>query len=185
MSRETCIDECIASKAVEKCNCWPDVLPYRKHNNTGARQSLRWCARRLIAECYDKFVDDCEGQCPLDCKEESYAMTIKEQPFPRPEAMQKKFDTTPRAKWKMRILNNYNLHQPLTRIELVFATVEETYHVHHPALTLSGCLIEVAGLVGLFLGLSVLHIVDLYEFILAQIRARLNRAAKVGDLASD
>lgn len=58
-------------------------------------------------------------------REESYAITIKEEVFPNPLKMQRKFDTTPPNKWKRRIYDTYNFHQPMTKIDVVFSTIEE------------------------------------------------------------
>lgn len=47
MSRDACIDECIAKNAVENhthCGCWPPVLPYRKDNQTEKAKTLRFCS---------------------------------------------------------------------------------------------------------------------------------------------
>ena len=47
MSRDACVDECIAKNAVENathCGCWPPVLPYRKNNQTEKAKGLKFCS---------------------------------------------------------------------------------------------------------------------------------------------
>ncbi|KAI1298720.1 hypothetical protein HDE_04072 [Halotydeus destructor] len=165
LSQEACVDECIGNEAVRNvqlCGCWPSVLPFRKHNNSLDRMNIKWCADNV--DCYSIFEKRCRKNCPNDCKEEYYEILIKEVPEPNELKMQKRFDETPESKWD-RIYRSYNPYQPTTKIQVVFRTSEESVYIHEPAHELISLLVEVAGLLGLFLGLSVVYTFDVYEMI--------------------
>ena len=82
------------------------------------------------------------------------------------------FASTPEKLREKKIYHKYNLNQPETVIDIVFASNEETHHEHSAALELIDLIVNMAGLFGLFLSLSAVHLIDFYEFLREKIRNR-------------
>ena len=82
------------------------------------------------------------------------------------------FASTPDNMKEKKIYQKYNLDQPETIIDIVFATNEETHHEHSAALNLIDLVVDMAGLFGLFLSLSAVHLIDAYEYLRHKVRNR-------------
>lgn len=82
LSRESCIFDCMGTKTVELCGCWPPELPYVLNNNTEHR--LKWCSWRdgvnvntnvslgnntnYFRKCFSNFEPQCNSQCKIQCE---------------------------------------------------------------------------------------------------------------------
>lgn len=83
LSRESCIFDCLASKTVQQCGCWPPELPYVLSNST--EHSLKWCSWRdgvnvhsnvstlanntnWFRHCFSSFEPSCRQQCKIQCE---------------------------------------------------------------------------------------------------------------------
>lgn len=138
--------------------------------------------------CYTFFETDCRNQCPADCIEEHYDVVIKDEPHPtrlymvrffmetflKSHVFQQDylFDSIPERMWKYKIYNTMNLYHPETIIDIVFSSNEETFHDHSAALDILDFVVNMAGLFGLFLSLSAVHLIDSYEYLRDKIRER-------------
>ena len=57
-------------------------------------------------------------------------------------------------------------------VDIAFSTIEETYNIHKPEMNIIDLIVYAAGLIGLFLGLSVIVLVDIFEYIHEFVKAR-------------
>lgn len=178
ISRESCIDECIVNQSIiakNDCNCWPTPIPYRRDNQTSERQNLKFCKAEKGHDetCYSNFVPVCEAVCLPDCRQDFYEIMIKERPFIGPSEQQLLDDTKGTLHHLFedkddvrKEFDKINPFHPPTVVDIVFATNEETHHNHYPALTIIELIVNVAGLIGLFLSLSADVTIDFLEWII-------------------
>jgi hypothetical protein len=172
LSQESCLDECIAKQSVshEFCKCWPPVLPFR-HDNNSEYRDLKWCSSDKEEFCYSEFVKNCSDSCPTDCLQENYEVVIKENKNPEPGALQFEMDSLPADQVEKKKIE-MNMFQPETLIDVIFSSNEETYHDHDKDLDAISLVVNIAGLFGLFLALSMDYAIDLFEYIRDLVRKR-------------
>ena len=176
ISREACIDECIVRHSVnsKQCSCWPTPVPYRRDNQTEKRQESRFCENTKSGDetCYSNFVGACEVQCAPDCRQDFYEMTIKEKQFPSEQEWMLIRDTKGNFYHEGNMedikeeVDRINPYHPPTIVDIVFATTEETYHNHYAKINMIDLIVNIAGLLGLFLSLSADASIDFLEFLI-------------------
>ena len=180
LSRDSCIDECIAEQAVqqESCKCWPPSLPFRRDNQTNDRKGIHFCDGAKEESCYSDFYNDCFSRCPADCVQEAYEVVIKSKRDNSLDLLPFKVKMSSRKGQKL--LTQYR-SQKTTVIDVVFMTNEETHHVHEAKVNFVEMSVDVAGLFGLFLGFSFDYFIDLLEYVrnLIRSRRRVSTAAAV------
>lgn len=172
LSQEACLDECVAKQAVvhESCKCWPPVLPFR-HENNSAFRDMKWCPTDKEEFCYSEFVKNCLESCPADCLQEHYEVVIKERKNPDPGSLDFDADSLPAEELEKKRIK-INMYQPRTLIDIVFTSNEETYHDYYPYMDAISLVVDIAGLFGLFLALSMDYVIDFCEFIRDWVRQR-------------
>lgn len=178
ISREACIDECVVRYSInnKECKCWPTPVPYRRDNQTEKRQESRFCeeSKGKDETCYSNFVNTCEDLCSPDCRQDFYEMTIKEKPFPDHLEWLLIKDTKGNFYHEAHMddikaeFDRLNPYHPPTIVDIVFATNEETYHNHYAKINIIDLIVNIAGLLGLFLSLSADASIDLLEFLIAK-----------------
>ncbi|XP_046553019.1 acid-sensing ion channel 1B-like [Haliotis rubra] len=156
-SFDGCLQECSNKAAMNACNCTAGWEPQQ------TRVSLRHCSVKEVKTCYDqvqwevRMGKSCACQYP--CEETSYDMQVSSMVLPSNVT----FPTTllNAAYTPDKIRQNYLVLQ----IRLASMVVERTEHI--PELELGEIFANIGGQIGLFLGASILTIVELLELVAA------------------
>lgn len=88
---------------------------------------------------------------------EDYDITLVETVHPDPNWLE--FQKLTNPDWD----TSYNPFESV--IEVIYETTEETFNDHKPVLTADLLLVEIAGLLGLFMSWGAINVIDFVEFI--------------------
>ena len=156
--RVICIDFCYQRLSLEKCGCNQPVFPSNFKKFSCINQSeCMYEQLRLFAE--GSYVNDyCIPECPLECKMISYTKTISVNKYSNDV-----FDT---MMSKHLNLSNRKFSDDIAQVNVYYESLDYTEMVELATMDFLDLLTNIGGIAGLFLGISVLSLVEILEIIL-------------------
>ncbi|ESO83844.1 hypothetical protein LOTGIDRAFT_168888 [Lottia gigantea] len=170
-TRSTCRKECLLKYFGEKCNCRHFFVPGPE----------RYCSIYEFNECLlpamrdseiGKMMESCKG-CPSTCQTVGYIPNLSSADFASSFIIDYMV-TSGLLKDSQYMSNN------VVDLRIYFDSLTVTQIQQKPELTIQGILADLGGLMGMFLGASILSITELVEFLALVCLAGRNRR-KVSD----
>ncbi|XP_071134249.1 acid-sensing ion channel 5-like [Mytilus edulis] len=175
--RSSCYKDCSSTFFLDRCNC----LPYT-HNSTYycSKFQVANCILKAIGDYYNqtKLVDKCD--CPLPCSSTHYDVSLTSSLFPSDFYSKKIFDLN-----RDKHLDYYR--QNYIALHIYFDQLSTTVSQQVPKYSSAGDIFaNLGGQMGLFLGASIVTLIELCEFLiyafwtfLSNLRNRGTRVQKV------
>ncbi|KFD69172.1 hypothetical protein M514_02952, partial [Trichuris suis] len=157
-SRVSCFDDCVYSKAERHCNCSHLAASYdRRYPPCDTNQFLyclnSWLAELIKNETYE-FFSRCRNQCQPYCEYTQYTPTLSFNKFPTDDVIAYASTSDEWTRLKNTII-----------IELYFEQMSYTLIKHFRAMSEQGFIANIGGQYSLWLGGSVLTLVQLLLFL--------------------
>ena len=170
-SQATCFLFCEQVKTVEWCGC---LSPYAKYTIAG----YHFCSNETELKCNDAayihfyagdlIKNECVPKCPLEC-EQSVVDTVSSSytfSFTRKYVDSVQTDATMIAKWANQSDFNTSLASNIVIITVFYPSLTYIMVEEEPKMTFENLIGELGGHLHLFLGMSLLSFLELFEFIL-------------------
>jgi len=173
-TREACLLSCFQLKVVENCDCYDVYVEYseKSFNQTNVAP----CVNDVQVNCsnvyWDKFVASeigCTDYCPIQCYSSDFKITTSAASFPNPMTAdtyiqyltpgQRNATQSDEEDLKM-------IKENLVSVYLYFSTLNTRVISQAPSYQMDSVLNDLGGQLGLWIGLSVMTIFELVEFIL-------------------
>uniref|UniRef100_A0A5S6QLA6 Amiloride-sensitive sodium channel n=1 Tax=Trichuris muris TaxID=70415 RepID=A0A5S6QLA6_TRIMR len=157
-SRASCLDDCIYAKAEKHCNCSHLAASYKRRYPPCDTNQFLYCLNSWLADMVRNetsgFFAQCRQQCQPYCEYTQYTTTLSFSRFPTEEVI-----TYVNSAEEWRQLKNTII------IEIYFEQMSYTLIKHFKAMTEQGFIANIGGQYSLWLGGSVLTLVQLLLFI--------------------
>ena len=160
-----CYKLCLEELIIENCNCHLLEYPVLYNNNLTA------CENQKNSDCWfneiSKFNNGeyngyCSSQCPLECDSLEFDFSYSVSEFPSKEFYEKvKF-----YKESVKNLTYDDFKQRVLSISVYYPQLKYTEITEMPSTSLIDYLANIGGTVGLFLGISVLSLVEVVEILM-------------------
>lgn len=163
-NQEGCIDICIEDYFISKCNC--SVYGYLKDSlqNIPCNTSEEYDCFDTATKHENEQIIDCYKTCPLECKEETYEISISQTRLAGDIYLSKfKNESKYLSSFPEQKLDAETLAHNLVRVNIYYDTLHYTEIIESPSITLVWLLSSIGGSLSLFLGLSVLSVVEMFE----------------------
>lgn len=164
-----CVDLCFQLRIIETCNCSVFELPDIKNVRICSSEREENCS----LETYEKIVnnqenlnDKCLEECPLECNTMSFSFKISSTQF-----MNNFYEKTYLSQSRIKKLYEFNklntsLRENLAKIIVYYETLDYTEMEESASTDFAKLLSDIGGIAGLFLGISVLSTVELFEIVM-------------------
>ncbi|KAK6018880.1 Amiloride-sensitive sodium channel [Ostertagia ostertagi] len=171
---ESCFRNCLQERIVTDCECYDPA--YQHADDGGATPSCAdgnqtenlACIERIENSDSGEFniIRDCD--CPQPCEVDSYSVTVSTAKWPstayKPEECQK---NAPDSAWAAANMNCLEWYQKNTLlVEIYYERMNYQVLTESPAYSLVNLVSDVGGQVGLFLGMSIISVIELLTLVL-------------------
>lgn len=156
-SCEACRMSCLALKEVELCNCSGPKFPI----NSSACLSLEQhdCIRDVEAK-YKARRLDCVSKCPQPCLENVFSFTVSSARW------SKAFNERIKKRYKRKnSLNSAIASENYVRLQIFFEDLSLAKTINEESYKIENLLADIGGQLGLWIGVSVLTVVEVLEFL--------------------
>lgn len=166
-----CLELCLQIKVSEICKCYDSEYDYLKKDSgscfhdTGEKFD---CIFRMFKEFGKLHRQDCLSKCPLECNSTSYNLRSSLSLFPtmtyaktllKNNHLAKKFD------FNQSNIDINKLRERILSVNIFFDQLQEIRSSESVGKTSGNVFSEIGGSLGLFLGLSILGIIEIIEII--------------------
>ncbi|XP_070546444.1 uncharacterized protein [Ptychodera flava] len=158
-----CENSCYQYMLAEYCGCVDTIndidAPLCQILNTS--QDL---CHQLIYHFFQSALLPCE--CPVECSEDRYLMTISQSQWPSDAYMKKLLKLLKRSNNKTETLTTKeDARSNLIRLEVYFETLNYEETSEHPSYTWEDLLSDIGGTMGLYIGISLMTICEFVSFL--------------------
>ena len=164
-SQTLCVFQCFQKLVIENCNCFVTIFPSFFHLRNPCGDPIQMnCTNKIVKNFYeDNYLEKvCLKKCPLECDKEWFDLTISSNFYSN-----EKFEQA---------LKNYNGSdetyfnksinmEDLAVINLYYKDLNYLKITENPTIDLVGLISSIGGVGGLFLGISMLSLVEILEFL--------------------
>ncbi|GMS79497.1 hypothetical protein PENTCL1PPCAC_1672 [Pristionchus entomophagus] len=185
---EPCIRSCTQCEIIKQCGCYYPGLPYAEGPEypscyVEGLNSTAYETTSANLNCIDRIINDFNiitkctklSTCPQPCQVQTYATTISTAKWPStgfcPNECTEKIQTgqpwmvgRSEARNKTLCLDWYKKNTLL--IEVYYERMNYQVLSESPAYTFVSCISEIAGQVGLFLGMSIISVFEFFTLLL-------------------
>lgn len=175
-NQDFCYKLCFQDQLIKKCNCCDIVTPsiLKRH----------YCFTNQELYCQDQFQSNfsitnieylCQSSCPIECETITYELSSYQAQFPTDSYLEYLMvDEISKSFFPQNITVNSEIEDFVSKSflrliinydELFYTTITDS-----AAITLGPLLGNIGGQLGLFIGLSVLSFVEIFEFFIETIR---------------
>jgi hypothetical protein len=160
-----CIDLCLQRYIQNRCNCF--YTPFPKMYPASP------CLNLTQIDCFRKSYSDiinCDIDCPLECDSVTYNLQLSSLTYPSLEyGSLFANDTTPEEYFSDSYSVNFSsyalLREYFYSINIYYSSLKYTYLSESPQTTVFGLLSSLGGSLGMFLGLSVFSLLEVFEIL--------------------
>lgn len=168
-TQSDCLLFCIQRLSCEMCNCSsPSWEKYQASRECKSKEDFE-----CITKVYEKFVsknyiqDNCISECPLECETTDIIRTISTNYLITNEFQEKKLLKNEKIK-KLYSKENFStsLKENVVKVRVFYETLAYTELEEYASMDLIALWSNIGGLAGLFLGISVLSFVEIFEVLI-------------------
>ncbi|RNA38831.1 amiloride-sensitive sodium channel subunit gamma-like [Brachionus plicatilis] len=153
--RKVCIDLCYQEQLIIKCNCTDSVVEsVFEHNHC---QFDDVCLNEVYDYTFKNVDKICYSKCPFECDKFVYTKMISINKFG--EEWKKSYET-------FYGLENRTIGDELAVVRIYYEALDFTEITETPTLSIVSLIANIGGVIGLFLGLSVLSFVEVIDIII-------------------
>jgi hypothetical protein len=160
-----CFDLCLQRLIVKSCGCY-----FTKYSSLDESSP---CLNLTELECINKQQglfrqEDCENDCPLECSSAHYDYSISSLSFPNPKFFDLlKSDGTflneLQTNHNVNLSNLESFQKYFLSLNIFYSSLEYTEITEKPTFTPIDLLSQIGGSLGIFLGFSLFHFIELIE----------------------
>lgn len=166
-----CFDICINEIFIKKCNCSTDQLDNIEVNcfinpNKSINYEMWYCYSELHEEIQAKKIDSCLQYCPLECDSSHYAIETSFTKYPGYYYSE--------GSLLFKLLESFELSEKdeaerlldgALSFNVYYDVLEYTLISEKPQTLLVDLVSNIGGLLGIFIGISFLSILEIFEFL--------------------
>jgi hypothetical protein len=154
-----CFDLCLQHEIIEECGCYDlNYAQLRKVKACVDKEEIK-CAFKVYNEFFDKGInEDCLKMCPLECESVGYQLTLSSSNFP---TFSSYFIYKNLTKSSYEVVRENSLAVNIYYQDLGYTRITET-----PTMIVQDLLSQIGGMLGLFIGFSLLSLIELLELML-------------------
>lgn len=178
-NQKDCFYFCYQKKVVEKCKCYLNAYERLNCETLCTNKEQTTCTQKVWLEfLHNDYYSDCLPYCPAECQSFRYSLTISDIDYPKKSYFDYYLvnNSIIKAKYSNREINYEDLKRKISSLVIYYETMTYTVTSQIPKWDIFGLASNVGGLLGLFLGVSFLSIVELVEalFEILYINCRAN-----------
>ena len=178
-SQSDCHDLCYQKFLIQECQCHSNSLDNLGSTVYCASESQQVCSLRVWTQFLASNVNEkCSQYCPLECDSMGYQLTITTSLYPTKRYAESELMTNPTIKSKF--LNEtltYDLiKQSVLSLNIYYDQLEYTASSQDAKTELYDLVSNLGGLFGLFLGVSFLSIIEIFEILIEIISILISKA---------
>ena len=181
-TQKRCFEACIQIELIEKCSCYNPFLFKLNSSNICDNSSEITCVSNVYELFYKQDVNKkCSPYCPLECDSITYSLSVSHSSYPNPEyakylksqpIIQSKFQNSKTSSINSTLDKNYSieisdreLKQSIAAIRIYYNDLKYTFVTQIPKMNILDLLANVGGQLGLFIGISFLSFVEIFDAI--------------------
>ena len=187
-SQETCIAFCAQLMIEQRCGCMSYLMPTPpplSRSEEGNETMKRFCTKPDERSCADTFYSEfikpgfidahCgRNKCPLECNKRRLSTIVSDYPFPN----QDDYEKVLRPEFVNLIDRYHDKVDKIASVSVLYDTLFYTINEEQAAMSFASLI----GLLGGHLGISLLSIVGLIEFMVIRVCAWLRRNKKHAEI---
>lgn len=160
-----CINQCFQKNLIKRCNCTFFVLTNYFENYPQCIGALQECAQNFYYEFNsDEFIrTNCFPLCPLECTSRKYVTSVSQYDYPTKEAETDMLTNDQIKKLYSTDTYSTSLGANLVSLNIYYSKLAYTSIEESPSIDQTTLFSNVGGIAGLFLGVSVLSVVEFLE----------------------
>ena len=168
-----CLKVCTQLFIIDKCGCFDFSLP--KINDSQVQSCYSnsdfTCIGDKKNELFRNFNSACDVNCPIECHQKIYDVSLSSANYPTDWYAQKLIEDNGHYLQKVILLNQLNysklnsdyLKKTTLKVNVFYESLVYTHVFETPALTISSLIAFLGGNLGLFLGVSLLSLIEAIE----------------------
>ncbi|XP_048585725.1 degenerin deg-1 isoform X2 [Nematostella vectensis] len=157
-SEEGCRKSCVARMMLDKCKCVsllyrlkPSCNPFNKTQGSCIEDVLRSRSKESMSSC----------NCPPACREDVFTTSMSSSVWPTRSYMSNVLNTLPQGSQAQKVVTNLSsARENMAHVMVYFPTLMQESIVQKPAYQIESLLGDIGGQMGLFIGISVLTLVE-------------------------
>ena len=168
-----CFDFCFQREMVKVCGCYiPFTNKLNSYNKCDNITEVQ-CGLRLSESFYKQDINKiCSPFCPLECNDVTYSLSVSHSNFPNPQyaeflkkqpIIQSKFQNSKFSHNDSLKIDNYELKNSIVAITLYYDDLKYTVISQHSKMSFEDLLANIGGQLGLFIGISFLSFVEIFD----------------------
>lgn len=162
-SQADCFNLCIQKEINNECKCTYYGYPKFRNFSVCLTQEQYNCYRNVVIRISTSLQTVCSDECPLECDTISYEYTVSSSKFPlKAYAKENGFYTHLPGK----NLTYEQVQDSFILINVYFNNLLVTIIEESPSVNALQLVSDIGGTLGLFLGISILSIVEVFELII-------------------
>ncbi len=162
-----CFKLCYQLLVMNSCTCFDP-----KYSKPYKNESIRPCFSNIEVDCMNKqetdfedtnLKDTCGKDCPQDCLQINYITNVNTATYPTDVYLQYLLQTN-------FFKNNTNKTSSIAKVNIFYNEISYSLFKEYPSKTIDGLMGEIGGQLGLFIGISLLSLFELFELLFEIIR---------------
>jgi hypothetical protein len=180
-SQKQCFGLCIQKNIIDTCNCTNTLIPTFNDANNYCSPSDFPCVMELINTFGDiQASKDCKIACPFECNSIEYQVSTYRALYPT--TFYKKILSNTKL-MKANNVSYVDLDKALAKVNIYYKSMEYTSVTQVASTTIEQFFSDIGGTLGLYIGISILSLVEIVELgfnlIVALIGIKKNKSAVV------
>ena len=174
--QKICFDLCLQKRWIETCGCYiPFINKLNSSNKCDSVNEVQ-CGLSLTESFFKKNIYKiCSPYCPLECNDITYSLSVSHSDFPNPNyaeilkkkpIIQSKFQKSKVFTNESLIVDNNELKKSIAAITIYYDDLKYTLISQIPKMSFEDLLANIGGQLGLFIGISFLSFVEIFDALI-------------------
>ena len=173
--RAYCYKLCYQIAVVNNCSCYDATYP----NTNTTNQNIQACHTGIQLSCRDGvvtwfstngFISTCDSYCPVECLAVDYKKSIHSAFYPTSAYLSLlKQQSGFLSKYTTATQNSANfdsyIGSSISKINIFYNDISFIAYIESPSITWDTLVGNIGGILGLFIGISIMSIMEILEFI--------------------
>ena len=165
--QKDCLDLCFQKRIISNCGCYYPKFPMVVESEPCSDVN---CVKEQYLLVNETYEEECSRDCPLECDTVTYNTQISSLDYPSKEAYKLLLDAIDGInyyKYNYNIdFDNYDVYkESFLLLNIYFPSTQYTKITQSPKTVPVDLFANIGGSIGIFLGLSIFHIVEIFEII--------------------
>jgi len=163
-----CLDLCYQILSEKHCNCTDFVLDFRYNSKLCKEDHQLRCIIHFNNEIFNKenfILSNCIPHCPLECKSIQLTTTVSLTKYPSDNYFDILKNNQQLQETVFKSSNWSYIRKSILKVKINFETLSYSYIRENAVMSVVDLLASIGGQMGLFLGISVLSFIEIFEII--------------------